>query len=110
MVKNLPVNAGDIRDMGSIPGPGRSSGGGYGNPLQHSCLKNPMDRGARWATVHRVTKSRTQLQQLSMRGCIGRIYLSARVRAGCRLSIDSRQTSEWIHISQAHTASSADHH
>ena len=52
MVKNLPANPGDIRDMGSIPGFGRSPGGGYGNPLQYSCLENPMDRGAWWATVH----------------------------------------------------------
>ena len=46
MVKNLPANAGDIRDVGSIPGLGRSSGRGHGNPLQYSCLENPMDRGA----------------------------------------------------------------
>ena len=44
MVKNLPANTGNIRDVGSIPGSGRSPGGGYGNPLQHSCLENPMDR------------------------------------------------------------------
>jgi len=48
-------------DMGLIPGSGRSSGEGNGNPLQYSCLENPMDRGAWWATVHGVTKSRTQL-------------------------------------------------
>ena len=59
MVKNLHANAGDIRDMGSIPGSGRSPGGGHGNPLQYSCLKNPMDRGAWWATVHGVAKSGT---------------------------------------------------
>ena len=59
MVKNPPANAGDIRDMGLISGLGRSSGGGHGNPLQYSCLKNPMDRGAWQATVHKVTKSRT---------------------------------------------------
>ena len=50
----------------SIPGSGRSSGGGHGNPLQYSCLENPMDRGAWWASVHRVAKSQTQLKQLSM--------------------------------------------
>ena len=61
-VKNLPAIAGDIRDMGSIPGLGRSPGGGHGNPLQYSCLENPMDRGAWWATVHRVTMSWTQLK------------------------------------------------
>ena len=48
-------------DLGSIPGSGRSPGEGNGNPLQHSCLENPMDGGAWWATVHRVVKSRTQL-------------------------------------------------
>ena len=57
VVKNLPVNAGDVRDMGSIPGLGRSPGGGHGNPLQYSCLENPMDRGALQASVHGVAKS-----------------------------------------------------
>ena len=57
MVKNLPANAGDIGDMGLIPGWGRSLEEGYGNPLQYSCLENPMDRGAWQATVHRVSKS-----------------------------------------------------
>ena len=66
MVKNLPANAGDIRDSGSIPGSGRSSGEGNGNPLQYSCLENPMDRRAWWAIVHRVTKSRTRLKPLSV--------------------------------------------
>ena len=61
MVKNLPAYAGAAGDVGSIPGLGRSSGGGTGTPLQYSCLENPMDRGAWWATVHGVTKSRTQL-------------------------------------------------
>ena len=57
VVKNPPATAGDIKDAGLIPGSGRSPGEGLGNPLQYSCLKNPMDRGAWWATVHRVTKS-----------------------------------------------------
>ena len=56
MVNNLPANA-DVRDWGSIPGSERSPGGGHGNPLQYSCLENPMDRGAWWATVHGVTKN-----------------------------------------------------
>ena len=60
-IKNPPANAGVIRDTGSIPGLGRSPGGGHGNPLQDSCLENPMDRGAWWATVHGVMKSRIQL-------------------------------------------------
>ena len=55
-LKNPPANAGDVRDMGPIPGLGRSPGGGHGNPLQNSCLENPMDRGAWWATVHGVSK------------------------------------------------------
>ena len=50
MVKNPPANAGDIREPGLIPGSGRSPGGGHGNPLQYSCLENPMDRGA-WRTI-----------------------------------------------------------
>ena len=50
------ANAGDIRDVGSIPGLGRSLGGGHGNPLQYSSLENPMGRGVWWATVHKVTK------------------------------------------------------
>ena len=58
VVKNLSANAGDARDAGSIPGSGRSPGVGNGNPLQYSCLENSMDRGAQWATVHGVTKSR----------------------------------------------------
>ena len=59
--KNLPASVGDVRDLGLIPGLERSPGGGHGNSLQCSCLKNPMDRGAWWATVHRVAKCRTQL-------------------------------------------------
>ena len=65
LVKNPSASAGDIRDTGSIPRSGGSPGGGHGNPLQSSCLENPMDRGAWWATVHRVVKSRTQLKLLS---------------------------------------------
>ena len=57
VVKNPPANAGDIRDLGLIPGSGRSPGGGHGNPLQYSCRENPMDREAPWTTVHRVTES-----------------------------------------------------
>ena len=57
--KNPPADAGDIRDVGLIPGSGRSSGEGNGNPLQYSCLENLMDREAWQATVHRVAKSDT---------------------------------------------------
>ena len=59
MVKNPPANAGDIRDMGSIPELGRSLGGGHGNPLQYPCLENPMDRGAWQTIVHGVTESQS---------------------------------------------------
>ena len=61
--KNPPANAGDLRDEGSIPGLGRSPGGGQDNPLQYSCLENPMDRGAWWATVHEVAKSEETLHE-----------------------------------------------
>ena len=62
MVKNLSANAGDIRDAGLIPGSGRSPGGGNGTLLQYSCLENPMDRGAWWATAHGGAKSGTGLK------------------------------------------------
>ena len=65
VAKNSPASAEDVRDMGLIPESGRSPGGGRGNPLQYSSLENPMDRGAWWLTVHRVTKSRTWLKWLS---------------------------------------------
>ena len=59
MVKNLPANTGDARDMGRISGLGRFPGGGNGNPLQYSCPGNPMDRGTLRGTVHEVTKIQT---------------------------------------------------
>ena len=61
VVKNMPANAGDIRDVGSVPGLGRSPGEGHGNPLQYSCLEKPMDRGAWWATVHGLARVRHDL-------------------------------------------------
>ena len=61
MVKNTPANAGDARDMGLIPGLGRSPGGGHGNPLQRSGLENPRDRGAWRTRVQRVSKSQTEV-------------------------------------------------
>ena len=63
--KESSCNAGDTGDTDSIPGLGRSSGGRDGNPLQYSCLGNPMDRGAWWTTVHGVTKSGTQLSDFT---------------------------------------------
>ena len=65
MVKNPPANAGNIRDAGLIPGSGRFPGEGHGNPIQHSCLENPTDRGAWQATVQGLQKSQTQLKRLS---------------------------------------------
>jgi len=62
--KESTYNARDTGDMGMIPGLGRSPGGGNSNPIQYSCLENPMGRGAWWAAVHRVTKSWTQLKLL----------------------------------------------
>ena len=66
--KESTCNAGDLGDMSSIPGWGRSPGGGHGNPLQYSCLENPMDRGAWWAGAHGVAKSQTWL--LDLPGCL----------------------------------------
>ena len=65
MMKNLPANAGGIRDMGSIPGLERSPGGGHGNPFQYSCLENPMDGEAWQATVYRVTRVRQDWRDLA---------------------------------------------
>ena len=65
VVKNPSANAGDAGDPGSIPGSGRSPGEENGNPLQDSCLGNPMDRGAWWTTVHGVAKSQARLKRLS---------------------------------------------
>ena len=73
VVKNLPANAGDVRDKGSIPGLGRSPGEVHGNPLQYSCLENPMNRGPWWITVHRVAKSQTVMASL-WKGCVILFY------------------------------------
>ena len=63
VAKNPAANAGDIKDMVSIPGLGRCPGEGHGNPPQYSCLENPMDRGAWWAAAHRFAQSQTRLKQ-----------------------------------------------
>ena len=73
MVKNLPANAGDTEDAGSIPGMGRSPRAGNGNPLQYSCLGNPMDRGAWQATVHGVTELDTTEHYSVLRPEIGMV-------------------------------------
>ena len=74
VVKNLPTNIGDTGDMGSIPESGRSPEAGNGNPLQYSCLENPVDRGAWWATVHRVAKeSDTTEHTCTLYTCLNRV-------------------------------------
>ena len=73
MVKNPPANAEYPRDVGSILGLGRSPGEGHGNPLQYSCLENPMDRGTWQARVHRVARSQIQLKRLSMQRIIAAV-------------------------------------
>ena len=70
VVKNLPDNAGDITDGGSIPGWVRSLGGRHGNSLQYPCLGNSMDRGTWWAPVHRVVKSQMRLRWLTTQACL----------------------------------------
>ena len=62
----------NVGELGSIPGSGRSPGEGNGNPLQYSCLENPMDRGAWWATAHGVAKSRTRLSDFTLLSLYGR--------------------------------------
>ena len=71
MVKNLAANAEDTGAMGLISELGKSPRGGNGNPLQYSYLENPMDRGAWWASVHSVTKSRTRLNMHTCHGSLG---------------------------------------
>ena len=87
MVKNLHANAGDIRDAGLIPGLGRSPGGGHGNPLQCSCLENPVDRGAWWATVHRVAKSQTQLKRLRIHAHPAYLNVALSVSFKCEIEL-----------------------
>ena len=79
MVKNLPASVGDSGDSGLLPGLGRYPGEGKGNPLQYPCLENLMDRGAWRATVHKVTKSQTQLKPL-------RLYLYSHIISPLSLS------------------------
>ena len=88
MVKNLPASAGDIIDVGSIPEMGRSPEKKMANPLQYSCLEDPMDRGAWWATVHGVTKSHaeSQLNRLSMHARWGLRLQSTASQPGVKAS------------------------
>ena len=92
MVKNLPANARDMRDSGAIPGSGRAPGGGHGNPLQFSCLENPMDRGAWHTTVHRVAKSWVWLKSLSTHAPVHQQSFS--MSTWCPLEV--KAPSSWI--------------
>ena len=74
VVKDPPANAGDKTDVGSVPGSGRSPGGGHSNPLQYCCLDSLMDSGVWWTSVHRVSKSQTQLKRLNMH-----VYMQTRI-------------------------------
>ena len=74
MVKNSLANAGNIRDAGLVSGSGRCPGGGHGNPLQYSCLENPMDRGAWQVTVHGIAKELGTTYQMSMQTPLGGLF------------------------------------
>ena len=104
VVKNPPASTGDLRDTGSVPGSGRCPGGGRGNPLQYSCLENPMDRGAWWATVHRIAKSWTRLKGFStLESTIGKIKWTDEMRhlveAGAALARTVRNMSGAVLLS-----------
>ena len=86
VVERPPASAGDVRDVGLIPGLGRSPGGGHGSPLQSSCLENPMDRGAWWATVRGVSQSQTGLKRLT----------TYAPRSECPLPVDVPQASHGV--------------
>ena len=77
------ASAGDVRDVGSISASGRSPGGGHGNPVQCSCLENPVDRAAWWAVVQRVTKSQTRLKRLTTHRGVTHTCSYGTARAGC---------------------------
>ena len=88
--KASACNAGDL---GSIPGLGRSPGGGHGNPLRYSCLENSMDRGAWWATVHRVAKSRTRLSD-----CTALYELHGEINASHRISTKQMALCQYLSV------------
>ena len=96
-VKNLPVIAGDTRDMGSIPESERSPGEGNGNLLQYSCPENPMDRGVWWGTVHgaRVGHDRPQMKSLTQ--VEQRIYRRKRIRLASDFLTAVLETRAWVY-------------
>ena len=95
VVKNLPANAGDARDTGSILGLGRTPGEGHGSPLQYSCLKNPMERGAWRATIHGVAKSQTWLRRLNTAHILLSILIGKNENLGYKVSLFSRKFKIW---------------
>ena len=96
LVKNLYANSEDARDAGSIPGLGRSPGVGNGNPLQYSCLKNPMDRGAWLATVHEHAKELDMTERLTQ---LRRNISSTRTEHK-PINLSIPRPEEWLHMSQ----------
>ena len=102
MVKNLSANAGDVRDVGFIPTLGRSPEEGRGNPLQYSCLENPMDRGAWWATIHGVSKSQIRLK------CLSTSHIQSSFNLEVKISLDqlSIQRSFYRELSYGHNTQS----
>ena len=96
VVKNLPASAGDIKDLGSIPVWGRSPGGGRGNPLQYSCLKDPMDGGAWQSMVHRVTKSQRGLKSLSSHTYIWCVIIIESESISLSVPCDSVVSRSWL--------------
>ena len=87
VVKNLPVNAGDLGNVSFVSGLGRSPGGGNGNPFQYSCLENSTDRGAWWTTVHGVTKESDMTELLSTHTCKKNLHVR-----------DSKHSDPWAHL------------
>ena len=104
VVKNPLANAGEVRDVGSIPGSGSSPGRGHDNPLQYACLENPMDREAWRAMIHRVAKSQTGLKQLNTYAWIHPVHHLATRSLGegiaeaerCQQHFGTQKMDEWV--------------
>ena len=99
VVKRPLASAGDISDVGLIPGLTRSPGGGHGIPLQYSCLENPVDRGAWWIIAHGVAKSQTRLKQLSMHACTLHISsMNKETIYSLVVLLSQSGTSQWLRV------------
>ena len=113
MVRNLPANARDIRDQGLVPGWGRYPGGGNGNPLQYSCLENPMDRVAQQTTVYRVAQSQRQLKYAQRHTTFGAAQTQIPPAMGCCYVVFSvgcgvlRSFPQWSYSTQLSADASA---